>query len=162
MFGREPPDELVDAKFLEAAGGVQQNITVGGQAIEQIHLLEQRGVLNDQCIRLNNWFTQTNRLLIDSAERHDRRTGALGAEAGKCLRKLSFEEGRHRKQLRRSHHALASAAVNSNLEHYGAPRWLAAERPSPEGRLSATSTAHRSQVMRRIAHLLSVFPQYGL
>jgi hypothetical protein len=79
--------------------------------------MQQRGVLNNQRVGMNHGFAQPDRFLIDAAERHHRSAHPLRTEARKRLRALAFEKGCDRKQLGGGYHALAAAAVNSDLKH---------------------------------------------
>ena len=62
-------------------------------------------------------LAQADLLVVDAAERHDRRTHAFRAEAGKRLRVASLEKRGDRQHFGAGHDALAATAVNSNLEH---------------------------------------------
>src|ERR1043165_9097239 len=110
-----------EMKFAQVAVAVDQQISGGLEPLENVDRLEQGRVLHDQGIGLENRFAQPDFLVVDAAERHDRRPGALGAETRKGLRVTLFDEGRDRQQLRGGHHALATAAVETNLKHRAGP-----------------------------------------
>jgi len=80
------PSESAKAQLVDAVRGIEQNATAYGQALEQVDLLEQRRILDDQCVWLQHRLADADLLVIDAAERHDRRTHAFRSEAGKRLR----------------------------------------------------------------------------
>jgi hypothetical protein len=114
-------DEFAETEFIEAARGVDQHIAVALETREHVDLVQQRGVLDDQCVRLHDRFAQPDFAVGDAAERYHRRTGAFGAETGEGLRMMAFAEGRHRQHFCGGDHALAAAAMNSHLEHWVLP-----------------------------------------
>ena len=65
--------------------GVDEQITIRLQALEDVDRLEQRRVLHDQGVGLEDRLAQPDLLVVDAAERDDRRAGALRAEARKGL-----------------------------------------------------------------------------
>ncbi len=68
-------------------------------------------------------LAQADLLVVDAAEGHHRRAGALRAEAGERLRVAAFAERGDRQHFGGRHHALAAAAVDAHLEHgYFYPR----------------------------------------
>jgi len=79
--------------------------------------MQQGRVLDDQRVRLHDRLTQTDFLVRDATECHNRRPGPFGTETGKCLRVTPFFEGSDRQHLCRGHHALAASAMNTYLEH---------------------------------------------
>ena len=109
--------EFADAEFVEGARGVDEDVALARQAAEHIHLVQQRRVLDDQRVGLQDRLAQADLLVVDAAERDHRRAGALRAEAREGLRVAAFAERRDRQHFRRGHHALAAAAVNADLEH---------------------------------------------
>ena len=58
-----------------------------------------------------------DRTIVDAAEGHHGRAGALGAEDGKGLGVATVAERRDGQQLGRRHDPLAAAAVKANLVH---------------------------------------------
>ena len=117
MVRRETVGEFTEAELVETAGGVDQHIAGGIEAAEQVHLVEQSGVLDDQRVRCHHRLAQPDFLLINSAERHHRRAHTFRAEAGEGLGVLAFEEGGDRQYLGARNHALAAPAVYAHLEH---------------------------------------------
>jgi hypothetical protein len=66
-------------------------------------------------------LAQADRLVVDAAEGHHGRAGALGAEAREGLGVAALEERRHRQHLGARHDALAATAVNADLEQGNPP-----------------------------------------
>jgi len=81
------------------------------------HALGERGVLHDQGIRVDDGLAQADLAIVDAAEGHHRRAGALRAEAGKRLRVAALVEGRDGQHVGGGDHPLAAAAVDSYLQH---------------------------------------------
>ena len=79
--------------------------------------MQQRRILDDQRVGLEHRLAQADLLVVDAAERHDRRAHPLGAEARKRLRVATLVECGHRQELGAGHDALSAAAMNANLEH---------------------------------------------
>ena len=79
--------------------------------------LEQRGVLHDQRIGIEDRFAQTDFLVVDTAERNHRRAHALGAETRKGLGMLALKVGGNRQKFRGRDDTLPPAAVDAHLEH---------------------------------------------
>jgi hypothetical protein len=82
------------------------------------------GILDDQSVGGRDRLTDTDRLVIDTAEGNHRCPHALRAEARKRLRVPALRERRDRKQLGSSHDTLPAAPVDSDLKHdsgVGAP-----------------------------------------
>jgi hypothetical protein len=92
-----PPEargELAEAQLLEAARAVDQDVAVGLQALEHVHLVQQRRVLDDQHVGREDRLAQADRVVVDAAEGHHRRAGALGAEAREGLRVAALRRRR--------------------------------------------------------------------
>ena len=106
-----------EPQFIEAFRRVEQDVPSCGQAAEQIHLVQQRRVLDDQRVGLQHRLAQTNLLVVDAAERHHRRAHAFRTEAGKRLRVTPLEKCGDRKHLGAGDDALSATAMNSYLEH---------------------------------------------
>ncbi len=79
--------------------------------------MQQRLVLDDQRVGLQHRLAQADFLVVDAAERHDRRAHAFRAEAGERLRVASLEKRGNRQHFGAGHDALPATTVNSNLEH---------------------------------------------
>ena len=109
--------ELAEPELVEAARRVDQDVAVGLEAAEDVHLVQQRRVLDDQRVGLGDRLARADLLVVDPAEGHHRRAGALGAEARERLRVAALDERGDREHLGGGHDALAAAAVNAHLEH---------------------------------------------
>ena len=79
--------------------------------------MQQRRVLHDHGVGLGDGVVRADRLVVDAAERHHRRAGALGAEARERLRVPALVECRHREHLGGGDRALTTSAVDPHLEH---------------------------------------------
>src|SRR4249919_1490227 len=88
---------------------------VGPEAFTEVRYLD------DQRIGRDDRLAHADLAIVDAAERHDRRAGALGAEARKRLRVLAVEERRDGEQFGCRDDALAATAVDSHLEHRAPP-----------------------------------------
>ena len=119
----KPVGELAETEVLEAARGVDQDVAVLAQAPEDVHLVQQGGVLDDQRVGLEDRLPQADRVRVDPAERHHRGARALGAEARERLRVAALAEGGDGQQLGCGDDALATAPVNSDLEHVPPAFW---------------------------------------
>src|SRR5271165_2225420 len=108
---------VAQPELVERAPGVDQHVAVRPQAAEHVDLVQQRGVLDDQRIRLGDRLARADLVVVDATEGHDGGASALRAEAGKRLRVAALMEGRERQQLGRGDDALAAAAVDAYLEH---------------------------------------------
>ena len=64
-----------------------------GEPGEEVHLVEQRRVLDDQCVGLHDRFAQADLAVVDAAVGHHRGSGALRSETGKRLCVPAFAEG---------------------------------------------------------------------
>ena len=92
-------------------------IAAGPQAGEHVDLVQQRRVLDDERVGLEDRLADADLLVIDPAERDDGRAGALRAEARERLGVLPLAERGDREHLRGGHYALAAAPVDAYLEH---------------------------------------------
>jgi hypothetical protein len=68
-------------------------------------------------MRFDDRIVHADRALVQAAERHHRRTGALGTEAWERLGVASHVERGYGKQFGGRDHPLAATAVNADLEH---------------------------------------------
>ena len=84
---------------------------------EQVDLMEQRRILDDQCVGLEDRLAKANRLVGEPAERDNGGACPLRPEHGEGLRVLVLEERCDRQQFCRSDNTLTAASVNSHLEH---------------------------------------------
>jgi hypothetical protein len=120
----ESASEATEPEILEAACRVDQDVAVGTESAEHVHLVQQRRILHDQSVRLGDRLAHPDLLVVDPAERDHRRPGALGAEARERLRMAPFDEGRDRHQLGCRDNALAAAPMDTQLEHQAnSPTW---------------------------------------
>jgi hypothetical protein len=90
--------------------------------LENVDRLEQRHVLDDQRIRLDDRLTQPDFLRIDPTEGDDGSAHALGAKTWKGLSVLILEERRDGENGRRRNDTLAPTSMDANLEHLQRPR----------------------------------------
>ena len=109
--------EPIEAELGGAARAVEEDRAPRPKAAEQIDLVQQRRVLHDQRVGLDDRLADADRPLVDAAERDDRGAGALGAEARERLRVAAVAERRDGQQLGGRHHALTAASVDADLEH---------------------------------------------
>jgi hypothetical protein len=113
----EALDELADAQLGEAARGIDEDQAFGGDAAEEVDLVQQRRVLDDQRVGRHHRLAQADLAVGDAAEGHHRRPHPFRAEAGEGLRMLAFEEGGDGEHFRGGNDALPAASVDANLEH---------------------------------------------
>ena len=113
---RKPRDDLGEMQLIEALVGVDAAYSRSGCSPWNTSTVEQRRVLDDQRVGLQDRLAQPDLLVVDPAERDDRRARALRAEARKRLGMLAFEERGDRQQLGGGHDALAATAVNAHLD----------------------------------------------
>src|SRR5881394_2212021 len=86
--------DLGEAELVEAALAVDEDVAVGLEALEDVDLVQQGRVLDDQHVGRQDRLAQADLVIVDAAESHHRRAGALGAEARKRLRMAALLEGR--------------------------------------------------------------------
>ena len=89
----------------------------GRRPAEQVDLVQQRRVLDDQRVGLDDRFAHADLAIVDAAEGDHRRADALGAEAREGLRVAALVERGDRQHLRRGDDTLAAAAVDAYLKH---------------------------------------------
>src|SRR4029079_4013588 len=109
--------EVAETELVEPAAGVDQDVRVGSRAGEEVDLVEQRGVLHDQRVGLDDRLVRADPLVGDAAERRHRRAGSLRPERGERERILAFGEGRDGEQLGRRDDSLPAATVDTYLEY---------------------------------------------
>ncbi|HMQ93594.1 MAG TPA: hypothetical protein PKA33_18720 [Amaricoccus sp.] len=119
MAGGKRVGEIGNPELAEAAGGIDQQVAAGLQPREDVDGMQERRILHDQGVGLHDRLAQPDLAVGDAAEGGDRRAHALRAEARKGLGVLALVEGRHGEKLGGSHHALAAAAMQTNLEQGG-------------------------------------------
>jgi hypothetical protein len=112
------------SELAEVPGGVDQHVAVAAKPGEELGLVQQRLVLDDQRVRLGDRLVGPDRLVIDPAERHDRRAHPLRAEARKRLRVPVLAERGRGQQLGGGDHSLAAPPVKPHLEHRPRPSLL--------------------------------------
>ena len=100
-----------------AAAGVDQDVRLGPDAAEEVDLVQQRRVLHDQRVGLDDRLARADRPVGDAAERRHRRAGSLRPERRERERVLALGEGRDGEQLGRRDDSLPAATVDANLEH---------------------------------------------
>ena len=112
----ETLDELAEPELVEAPRRVEQEVAVRAEAGEQVDLVEERRVLDDQCIRFRDRLANANRTIVEAAERDHRGTRPLRSERREGLGMAALTEGSHRQELGRRDDALAASSMDSNLE----------------------------------------------
>ena len=110
-------DELAEPEFVEATGGVDQHIALRRESGEEINLVDQRDVLDDDGIGLDHRLPRTDWMVVNPAEGHDWRAHAFGSEAREGLRVATLGERSHGQDLCGGHHTLATAPMDTHLEH---------------------------------------------
>jgi hypothetical protein len=115
-------DEVGEAELFERAARVDEDVAVLRKPREDFDLMQERGVLDDQRVRREHGLAQPDRPVAQAAERNDRRASALGAETREGLRVPALAKGRNREHLGGRDDALATAAVNSDLEEVAVHR----------------------------------------
>src|ERR1019366_8494193 len=142
MTFREAFGYLPDMELGEGLVGVDQQIAVAAQAGEHVDHLEQRRVLHDQAVRLQDRLPQPDFLVGDAAERHHGSAGALGSKTRKSLGMPPFKKGRDREHLGPGDDPLSVPAILQNSRYTGCPPCA---RSSPErptvGEYAASSCA---------------------
>ena len=86
------------------------------QSLENIDLMQQGRVLDDQHIRCEYRFAQSDLAAINAAESDYRGTGALRTETGKCHCMTALLECGNRQHLGRCHYTLTTPAVKPHLK----------------------------------------------
>ena len=66
---RKRSHELAEPELVEAARGVDQDVAVGLEPAEDVHLVQQRRVLDDQRVGLGDRLARPDRPIVDAAER---------------------------------------------------------------------------------------------
>src|SRR5450631_3784934 len=117
MANREPGHDRVKVEIAKALIGIDEEIAGVLKALENVDRLEQRHVLDDQRIRLDDRFTQPDFFRIDPTEGDDGSAHALGAKTWKGLSVLILEERRDGENGRRRNDTLAPTSMDANLEH---------------------------------------------
>ena len=108
---------LASPEFVEALRRVDEDVTLCGQAGEEIDLMDERHVLHDQGIGLHDWLARADLLVIESTKGHDRRAHPLRSETREGLCVASLGERSDREEFSGGHDALAAAPMEANLEH---------------------------------------------
>src|SRR5450631_714549 len=122
MANREPGHDRVKVEIAKALIGIDEEIAGVLKALENVDRLEQRHVLDDQRIRLDDRFTQPDFLRIDPAEGDDGSAHAFGTKTWKGLSVLILEERRDGENGRRRDDALAATSMDADLEHRRNPQ----------------------------------------
>jgi hypothetical protein len=122
MAGRELGHDRVKVEIAKALAGIDEEITIIFEALENVDRFEQRHVLDDQCIRHDDGLTQADFLGIDPTEGDDGSAHALGAKTWKGLRVLILEERGDGENVRRRDDALAATSMDADLQHAACPR----------------------------------------
>ena len=111
------PGDLLHAEVGGGEAGVEQHGALRGEPAEHVDLVQQGRVLDDQRVGRGDRLAEADLAVVDPAEGHDRRAGALGPEARERLGVPALEEGGHREQLGGGDDALAAATVDPHGEH---------------------------------------------
>lgn len=109
--------EIGEPQLLDRARRVDQHGALRAEALEDVHLVQERGVLDDQGVGPHDGLAHPDGPVVDTAERHHRRTRALRAETRERLRVTALQKRRHRQQLGSCDGTLPAAAVDAYLEH---------------------------------------------
>ncbi len=120
--GKEPlaaeaRDEVREPQRVEALCRVDQDEDIGPAAAEDVHLMEQRGVLDDQRVGLHYGLARADLAVVDATEGDNRGAHPLRAEAGKRLRVAALVESGQGQHLRGRYDPLATATMDAHLEH---------------------------------------------
>lgn len=100
-----------------ALGGIDQDEPVAGKPRERIEHRQQRGVLHDAQVWLQNRFASADLTVADPAVHHHRGPRALRPKGGERLRMAPLRERRLDYQVGRSDNALPASSVDSHLDH---------------------------------------------
>src|SRR6478735_9489802 len=109
--------ELVEPELVEAAARVDQDVRLRPDPAEEVDLVEQRRVLHDQRVGLDDRLAGADRSFGDAAEGRHRRTCPLRPERRERERVLALRERRHREKLGRRDDSLPATPVDANFEH---------------------------------------------
>ena len=101
---------------LEIAARVDEHGTVR-EAGEDVDGVEQRHVLDHERVRVHDRLARSDRAVVDAAEGHHGRAGALGPEDREGLGVAAVVEGGDGEQFGGGDDALAAAPVDAYLEH---------------------------------------------
>jgi thiol-disulfide isomerase/thioredoxin len=117
MIGLETLGEFTKAQLVKSLGGVDEDVAILFQTTENVHLVQQRGVLNDECIGLHDGLAQPDLFVVHPAKCHYGRTGSLGTKTGEGLRMAPPLESRDGEHFGAGYNALPSTPVYAYLEH---------------------------------------------
>ena len=115
-----------EAELGERAIAVDEEVARSAQPLEHVESVEERRILYDEGVRLEDRLAQSDFLLVDAAERHHWGAGALGTEARECLGVFTLDKRRDREKLGCGDDALAAPSVDADLEHPQVPLWVRA------------------------------------
>ena len=90
---REPRLRTTGRQLFRLADAVDQQKPARAKSLKHVHHVDHAGVDDHNGVRPRDRLVRTNRPVVDPTERGDRRTAALGAEAGKRLGVPAFREG---------------------------------------------------------------------
>src|SRR4029079_16907104 len=107
--------EVAETELVESTAGVDQDVRLGACAAEEVDLVEQRRVLHDQRVGLDDRLMRADPPVGDAAERRHRRARSLRPERGEGERLLAFGAGRDGEQLEGSQ-AVARAVARCRPE----------------------------------------------
>ena len=122
----KPGDEFSKSHRFGFGRSVDQNVALGRNTRKNINAFQKRFVLHEHDVGLGNGFSQTDFFFVDAAEGRHRRAGAFRAETRKGLSPVAFGEGCDTEHFSRGHHALATAAMDTDLIHSFSPEVLTA------------------------------------
>jgi hypothetical protein len=103
---------VITSRRLDGPTGVDQN-----ERCREIDRVQQRRVLDDECVGINDRLAGADLAVVDAAEGHHRRARALGPEEREGLSVEAIAEGGDGQELGGGHDPLAAPAVKANLVH---------------------------------------------
>ena len=95
MVRRKARDVIAEPEIAIAAPGVDQQVTARIEPAEQVDLVQQRRVLDDQRVGVDDRLAQPDLAIVDAAERHHRRAHPLGTAAWEGLGVRALQESGH-------------------------------------------------------------------
>ena len=115
-------DQVAETELFGAAARIDEDVAFGAKAREHVHAVQERAVLHEHDVGLEHGLAKADLIGGETGEGRHGRAGALRAEAREGLRVVAFHEARKREHLGGGDDALASAAMNADLEHCCFPR----------------------------------------
>ncbi len=110
-------EEVAEPELVEVLLCVDEDVSLSGEAGEEINLMDQRDILDNERVGCHDRLAGADWQVIDATERDHWRAHPFGSEARERLRVTTLGKCRHGQHLGCGHDALATAAVETDLKH---------------------------------------------